>query len=90
MQTTRVEVKVANALVEHNIPFAFADHLSPLMMDVFPDSEMTRNSASASTKTTCMINGSLAPYFKVALVDTMKLSPFAFAIDGSNDTGLLR
>ena len=49
MQTTRVEVKVANALVEHNIPFTFADHLSPLMRDVFLDSEMTRNYASAST-----------------------------------------
>ena len=58
------------------------------MKDIFPDSEIARNFASASTKTTCMINGSLAPYFKVALVDTMKSSPFAFAIDGSNDTGL--
>ena len=49
MQTTRAEVKLTNALMKHNIPLAFADHL---MKEIFPDSEIARNFASASTKTT--------------------------------------
>ena len=64
-QITRAEVKVANALVHHNIPLAVADHLSPLFKDIFPDSDIAKE--RASTKTTCMINGSLAPHFKSAV-----------------------
>ena len=34
-----------------------------------------------------MINGSLAPHFKMALIDAMKDQP-SLAIDGSNDTAV--
>lgn len=56
-QTTKAEVNTANAFVQHNIPQAVADHFSPLFKDILPDSEITKGYASASTKTTCMING---------------------------------
>jgi hypothetical protein len=79
---------MANLLVQHNIPLAVTDHLSPLLKDIFPDSEIAKGYASASTKTTCLINGSLAPYFRCALVNCMRTQPFAIAVDGSNDTGL--
>ena len=87
-QTTRAEVKIANALVQHNIPLAVTDHLSPLLRDIFPDSDIAKEYTSASTKTTCMINGSLVPHFKSALVSAMKSQPFSIAVDGSNDSGL--
>ena len=58
---TRAEVKVVNALVHHNIPLAFSDHLSPLLRDIFHDSKIAKSYAAASTKTACIINGSLAP-----------------------------
>lgn len=75
-------------LVQHNIPYAVTDHLSPLFKDIFPDSEIAKGYASARTKTTCVVNGSLAPYFKSALVSAMVFRPFSIAIDGSNDSGL--
>ena len=75
-------------LVEHNVPLAVSDHLSPLFKDIFPDSEIAKNYASARTKTTCVINSALAPHFQAALVADMKSSPFAIAIDGSNDSGI--
>ena len=81
-------MKVANALVEHNIPIAVADYLGPLFKDIFTDSEIAKSYASGSTKTTCVINRSLAPHFKSALVEMMKTGPFSIAIDGSNDSGL--
>lgn len=64
------------------------DHLSPLLKDIFPDSEIAAGFASASTKTACMVNGSLGPYFKSSLVNIMRTEPFSIAIDGSNDNGL--
>lgn len=74
--------------MEHNLPIAVADHLGQLFKDIFSDSEIARNFASGSTKTTCLINGTLAPYFKSSLVASLKAGPFSIAIDGSNDTGL--
>ena len=74
--------------MQNNIPLAFTDQLSPLLKDIFPDSDIARGYAAASTKTTCLVNGSLAPHFKSALVNTMKIQPFSVAVDGSNDTGL--
>jgi hypothetical protein len=80
-------VKVTNLLVQHNIPLSLADHHSPLFSDIFTDSEIAKAYSSAKTKTTCILNGALAPHFKSALVEQMKTAPFSIAIDGSNDTG---
>ena len=81
-------MEIANSLVQYNIPLLFADHLSPLLRDIFPDSATAKAYAAASTKTTCIVNGSLAPHFKSALVDSMKSNPYSIAIDGSNDSGV--
>lgn len=59
-----------------------------MFKDLFPDSPIARGYGSARTKTTCIINGSLSPYFQNNLVESMKSAPFALAIDGSNDNGL--
>ncbi|KAF3850555.1 hypothetical protein F7725_012327, partial [Dissostichus mawsoni] len=37
-KTRRAEVKVAVAMVQHNVPFAVADHFSPLYKECFRDS----------------------------------------------------
>lgn len=81
-------MKVANFIVEHNLPLAVADHLSPLLRDIFPVSETAVKYACARTKTTCIINGSLAPHFKSLVVSAMRSQPFTICIDGSNDTGI--
>ena len=65
-----------------------SDHLSPLLKDIFDDSEISKGYACARTKSTCILNGSLAPYFKADLVDKMISSPYSIAIDGSNDNDL--
>ena len=78
----RAEIKVATAIVKHNIPIAFTDHLSPLMKGIFPDSEIAKNYSSARTKI-----GALSPFLQNCLVENMKQKPFTISIDGSNDTG---
>ena len=87
-QTIRAEVKVSTVLVQHNIPLAFADTLSPLFKDIFPDSDIAKGYASKQTKTACIINGAVAPYFQRKLVNVMKSSPYALSIDGSSDNDL--
>ena len=49
MQATRGEVKIAIALLQHNIPLAFTDHLNPPLIEIFPDLEIAHNFALAST-----------------------------------------
>ena len=60
----RTEVKVANFMVEHNVPFAAADPLSPLLRDVFPDSQIVKRYSSARMKTTSMLNLAITPRFQ--------------------------
>lgn len=61
-------MKISNFLVEHNIPFAVTNHLSPLFRDIFPDSSIAKKYASCSMKTTCMLNLAIAPHFNCKLV----------------------
>ena len=83
----RAEVKVTSSMVKHNIPLAFAEHLSPLFREIFPDSEIAKAYGCGKTKTTCILNGALKPYYQNDLVQQMKDRPYSVSIDGSNDTG---
>jgi hypothetical protein len=87
-QTRRAEVKMAATMAHHNVPIAFSDHLSPLFHQMFPDSEIAKHYSSARTKTSCILNMAMKPYFQSALVSEMKTGPFTLSIGGSNDTGL--
>ena len=87
LQARRAEVKVAVTLVSHNIPIAFADHLSPLFKECFPDSKIAKMYCSERTKTSAIINKAISPYLLNELVRNMKSKPFSLSTDGSNDTG---
>ena len=88
LQVIRAEVKVATMLVQHNVPIALADEMTPLFQDVFSDSEIAKRYASRHVKTACLINGALAPHYQQELVVYMKENPFALAIDGSSDNSI--
>ena len=74
--------------MQNNIPLALADELTPLFQDIFSDSEIAKNFSSRRTKTACIINGAIAPYYQHVLVQAMKAGPFSVAIDGSSDSGV--
>jgi len=77
-------------LAENNIPRLFSNHLSRMFPTLFPDSKIAQKYSAAATKTTCMINGAIAPHFLRETVNIMKCSPFSLLTNGSNDTGLDR
>ena len=74
-------------MVKHNVPVAFAEHLSPLFMEMFPDSEIAKGYDCGKTKTTCILNRALKPHCLSELIEHMKSRPFSISSDGSNDTG---
>ena len=49
-QVKRAEIKVASFSVEHNLPFNVMDHLSDLVTDIFPDSEIAARFKCKHTK----------------------------------------
>ena len=70
-QIERAEVKMSLLLAQHNVPLALADHLSPLIRDIF-DGEVAKGYACAKTKTTCILNRAAAPQFREDLVSLMQ------------------
>ena len=74
-------------LVYHNIPLALADELTLLFQDIFSDSKIAMN-YSSRRKTACIINGTVAPFFRQNLVEHVKKNPFSIAIDGSSDNDI--
>lgn len=63
------EVKFTHLLVQQNIPLAFADHLNRAIPQNFPDSKIAQNYSCARTKTSCILNGALAPFYTECLVN---------------------
>ena len=63
-KVTSAEVKMAIVIVNNNIPFAAADTFNSLFKDIFPDSKIAKAYASGRTKTTCIVNRALKPYFR--------------------------
>ena len=82
------EVAVINFLVQHNLPLATADHLSPLFKSSFPDSKIAQSYGCARKKTSAIINEAFQPYCHNYLVEFCKNNPYSVGHDGSNDTGV--
>ena len=87
-QVLRSEVKHTNFFIQHNIPFAVADHLSLMYQELFPDSKIAKNFKCSLTKTTCIMNQAMRPLLRNELTEYMKEEPFSLLNDGSSDTGL--
>lgn len=56
-------MKITNFVVEHNLPLAVSDHLTPLVQDVFSDSQIAKKYACRRTKATSILNHAIAPHF---------------------------
>lgn len=72
-------------LAQHNVSIAVADTLSPIIRNVFTDSEIAKGYSCGRTKSTCILNHALADVIRESLVEKMKTMPYSLSIDGSND-----
>ena len=60
-QVTTAELLFTTFLVEHHLPLSSADHFSKLSKKIFPDSKIAESYACRRTKTTAIVNHTLAP-----------------------------
>ena len=84
----KAEVKITGFLAEHNLPISVADHIGPLLKDIFPDSKIASAYACGRTKSTCILNRAIKPDLQAKLTDQMLESFFSISTDGSNDQNL--
>ena len=81
----RAEMKMAAFLVEHHLPFQAMDHLSDLITDIFPDSEIAGQFQSKHTKSRAIVKHVLADHFRAQLYDNLKKTFFSIIIDETTD-----
>lgn len=83
-QTIRAELLFSNFIIEHNIPLAAADHVSKLLLAMFPNSPEVKKYACGRTKTNYLVK-EIAGQFSGKIIDILKNNLFSIATDGSND-----
>lgn len=79
------ELKLAAFMAEHKIPHASMDHLSDLLVDAFPDSNIAKNLKMKHTKLQVVINNVLGDSEKEYLCADLKSQKFSVLIDESTD-----
>nr|XP_042896620.1 uncharacterized protein LOC122269097 [Parasteatoda tepidariorum] len=79
----RAEALFTSFIVEHNIPINVADHVGPLMRNMFPDSKIAKEYSCARTKTTAIV-GEMARSNKLEITNLLKSNVFSISTDGSN------
>lgn len=84
-QVTCAELYFARFIVEHNIPFAAADHFNRLCSVMFPDSKIAKEYACARTKVAALITHALAPAVNGPVIKTCQEQRFTIMCDGGND-----
>ena len=85
---TSAKVKFPVFLAENNLQMATADNVSRLFKSTFPDSQIAKKYSCGRTKSSAILNDTLAADLKEKLVDNLKQTPLSIATDGSKDIGL--
>ena len=78
------ELRIAFFLAEHHLAFTVADHLTPLVQQLCPDSAVARKLKCARTKATAA-GKVIGDEMHAGLVDLMKESLFAMIVDEATD-----
>lgn len=84
------EIKLSCFFAEHNIPFRAMDHLSPLLAQVFPDSNIAKDISIKRTKTKNIITNVIAESHKSALTKTLTTTKFSILVDESTDISVTK
>ena len=81
------EVKFAQFVAEHNLPFSVGDHFMKLAKQMFPDSDIAGKFTSGRMKTTMIVKKALAPRLDAKVVQLCQSHKFSLLTDESNDQG---
>lgn len=81
----RAEIKLAAFFAEHNVAFYSADHLIPLLKNIFDDSRIVQDLAMARKKCTNLVKNVIALRETEKIVDILQTRKFSILIDESTD-----
>ena len=84
-QVKRSEIKIASFVVEHNLPFNVMDHLSDLVTNVFPDSQIAAKFKCKHTKARSVVKHVLADPCREEVIKTLTVTDFSIIVDESTD-----
>ncbi|CAK1583027.1 unnamed protein product [Parnassius mnemosyne] len=79
------EVKLTGFLVEHNLAFKTADHLTELLKSIFPDSKIAQQISLKRTKATAIATAVIGETEKEVMVSKLKQNKFSVICDESTD-----
>lgn len=65
-------------VMEHHLPFQVMDHLSDLVSDIFPDSDIASIFKSKHTKFRCIVNHVIADEFRAQLLLKLRSTFFYY------------
>lgn len=77
----RAEIKLAAFFAEHNIAFSVADHLTVLLKDIIPYSELVQEIELKRTKITAVMKNAIGEAHKVDLANKLKSTKFSALTD---------
>jgi len=84
-QVKCAEIKLAAFFAEHNVAFYTADHLIPLLQNIFNDSKIAHDLSAARSKCTNIIKNVIAKRETEKLVSILQNHKFSILIDESTD-----
>lgn len=86
----RAEIKLCGFMVEHNISFNVMNHLTDVVKDIFPDSEVAKNVQLKATKSKSIVKNVLGESEKEVLSNKLKNTNFSILIDESTDVSAVQ
>ncbi|CAG5090686.1 Similar to ZNF862: Zinc finger protein 862 (Homo sapiens) [Cotesia congregata] len=87
-KTSRAEIQFCSFLAEHNLSFKVMDHLTPLLQECFPDSEIVKQMRLKSSKSVCVIKNVIGYAEKEELAGKLQKTFFSVLIDVSTDISM--
>jgi len=81
----RSEIKLAGFFAEHNVAFYVADHLIPLLKNIFIDSKIAQDISLGRSKCTNIVNNVIAKREMEKLYINLRTCKFSILIDESTD-----
>lgn len=76
----RAELKLCGMLAANNLPFILMDTLSPLLGNIFPDSQIAKYISLKRTKATCTLKHGLGSVFSMELFQTLSVPGSFFTL----------
>lgn len=83
----RAEIKLCGLLATSNLSFSLMDSLSPLLKDIFPDSQIAKGLNIKRTKATSIVKDNLGKQFAEELYDKLRVPGrfFSLIMDETTD-----